>query len=400
MSGPFPFAKSGRLLVDDVEHGRNRYSYRVRHVVIVRLHRNHLARRLRTLLTFRNVRHREHDAALDRIDLEHTHADLHAFPGHVSRTVDRVAEVELAHRNESFDIVSDVDDHALVHQADDRSIELGSDRIGLADLEPRIILRLLQSKRDALVVCVDVENHDVDRIALLHDFRRMLNALGPGHVGDVNQSVDARLDLHESAEAGEVSHLSVETRAVRVLLRQHHPRVLLRLLHAERDLLFIRIHLEHNGFDSLTYGDELRRVAHVASPAHLADVHQSFDARLELDEGAVVGDRDHLARHARSDRILLRDVLPRIALELLESERDALSLPVDIENLDLELLPDLDHLRRMLDASVRHVGDVAQPVHAAEVDECAEVCDVLDDALPDLVLLKVLHELVDRKSVV
>ena len=39
------------------------------------------------------------------------------------------------------------------------------------------------------------------------------------------------------------------------------------------------------------------------------------------------------------------------ALELLEAERDALALPVDVENLDLELLADLHHLRR--DAEMR-----------------------------------------------
>jgi hypothetical protein len=88
------------------------------------------------------------------------------------------------------------------------------------------------------------------------------------------------------------------------------------------------------------------------------------------------------------------DVLPRVRLELLEAERDALALPVDVEDLDLDLLADLDHLRRVRDAAPRHVGDVQQAVHAAEVDERAEVGDVLDDALPDLVdLRELLHQL-------
>src|SRR5919107_5329539 len=47
----------------------------------------------------------------------------------------------------------------------------------------------------------------------------------------------------------------------------------------------------------------------------------------------------------------------------------------------------------MRDTAPRHVGDVEQSVHAAEVDERPEVGDVLDDALPDLVLLQLLHEL-------
>ena len=274
-----------------------------------------------------------------------------------------------------------------------RARELRADRIGLADAEPRIFLGLLEAEADALVLAVDVQDHDVDRVALLHDFRRMLDALRPAHVGDVNQAIDARLDLDERAEAREVANLAVDARADRVLERQHHPRILLRLLHAERDLLLVRIDLEHHRLDRLADADELRRMTDVARPAHLADVHEAFDARLELDERAVVRDADDLARDARADRILLGDVLPRVALELLEAEARCARAPVDVEHLDLELRADLHELGRMRDAAPRHVGDVEQAVDAAEIDECTEVGDVLDDALPHLILLELLHQL-------
>ena len=66
--------------------------------------------------------------------------------------------------------------------------------------------------------------------------------------------------------------------------------------------------------------------------------------------------------------------------------------PVEVEHLDLDLVADLHHLGRMRDAAPRHVGDVEQAVDAAEVDEGAEVGDVLDDALAHLVLGQLLHE--------
>src|SRR5262249_39722706 len=140
--------------------------------------------------------------------------------------------------------------------------------------------------------------------------------------------------------------------------RQHHPRILLGLLHAERDLLFVRIDLEDDRLDGLADRHELRRMANVARPAHLADVNEAFDARLELDERTVVRDADHLARDARADRILVGDVLPRVALELLESEANPFSSPIDVEHLDLELRPDLYELGRMRDTAPRHVSDV------------------------------------------
>src|SRR5205814_820913 len=54
---------------------------------------------------------------------------------------------------------------------------------------------------------------------------------------------------------------------------------------------------------------------------------------------------------------------------------------------------DVHHLGRMLNASVRHVGDVEQSVDATEIDECAEVRDVLDHAFAHLILLELLHQL-------
>src|SRR2546430_16996707 len=47
----------------------------------------------------------------------------------------------------------------------------------------------------------------------------------------------------------------------------------------------------------------------------------------------------------------------------------------------------------MGDAAPGHVGDVQQPVDAAEIDERPEVGDVLDDAFAGLIDLELLHQL-------
>jgi len=49
-------------------------------------------------------------------------------------------------------------------------------------------------------------------------------------------------------------------------------------------------------------------VLDLLGPAHLADVDEAFDARFELDEGAVVGEAHHLAAHPLADRIGLLGV--------------------------------------------------------------------------------------------
>src|SRR5205814_10140359 len=53
-------------------------------------------------------------------------------------------------------------------------------------------------------------------------------------------------------------------------------------------------------------------IANLLRPRHLADVDQSFHAFLELDECAVVGQRDHAAVYLRAERVTHGDVRPRV----------------------------------------------------------------------------------------
>src|SRR5262245_52626846 len=62
---------------------------------------------------------------------------------------------------------------------------------------------------------------------------------------------------------------------------------------------------------------------------HLRDVQQAVHSRLELDEGSELREAHHLALDVRAHRELAGDVLPRVTLELLETERDPLVLLVD-----------------------------------------------------------------------
>ena len=174
----------------------------------------------------------------------------------------------------------------------------------------------------------------------------------------MNQTIYPWLDLYESAEACQIANLPIDPRSDRIFERQHHPRILLGLFHTERDLLLVRIDLEHDCFDGLTDRNQLRRMTHVARPTHLADMDQSLYSGFELNKCPVVRDRDHFASYACTNGVFFRYVLPRIALELFEAEADALARPVDVEHLDLELRTDGHKFRRMRDASPRHVRDV------------------------------------------
>src|SRR5881397_1930312 len=110
-------------------------------------------------------------------------------------------------------------------------------------------------------------------------------------------------------------------------------------------------------------------MAHPAGPRHLRDVHEPLDTWLELDEGAVVGQADDLALGLGAGRVRLLDSLPRIRRLLLVAERHPSGLAVEVEHHDLDLVADLEDLRRMAHPSPAHVGHVKKTINATEIDE-------------------------------
>jgi hypothetical protein len=118
---------------------------------------------------------------------------------------------------------------------------------------------------------------------------------------------------------------------------------------------------------------------------HLGDVDQALDAVFELDERAVGHDVDHLAVDAGADRIAGFDAsshgLGLFCLRpsaIFSFSRSMLRILTSISSSILTIS------LGMVDSAPGHVGDVQQTVDAAEVDERAEVGDVLDRALADL----------------
>ena len=181
--------------------------------------------------------------------------------------------------------------------------------------------------------------------------------------------------------------------ADRMAAREGFPRIFERLLEAERDAALGRIDLEHHHVDFLGGRQDLAGMHVLLGPRHFRNVDEAFDARLQLDERAVVGDVGDRAGDLLADRELGADVVPRIALELLHAERDAVGFLVDADDLHLDRLADVEDFGRMVDAAPCHVGDVQQAVDAAEVDERTVVGDVLDDAFDNLAFFEVLHDL-------
>ena len=125
-------------------------------------------------------------------------------------------------------------------------------------------------------------------------------------------------------------------------------------------------------------------------------MHEPFDAGQDLDEGAERDDLGDLALDLVALVVGVEHLLPGIRLRLLEAERDALALAVDVEHADVHLLADLEHLGRVVDVAPGELGDVDQAVHPVQVDEGAEVDDVGDHALDVLARLEPVEDRLPR----
>src|SRR5467141_326033 len=288
---------------------------------------------------------------------------------------------ELGGAQISLDVAAKRDHRALgvdrLHLAADQAVLLVSgDEVG-----ERVALELLDAERDALALDVDRQHHCLDFLALLEVLHRFLAGRRPRQVGQVHQAVDAARQADEDAEIGDRLDLALHAVALLVLAREVFPRVRHALLHAERDAPALLVDLEDHHLDLVADLHHLGRMHVLVGPVHLGDVDQAFDARLDLDERAVVGEVGDFAEQARALRVAPPDADPRILAQLLQAERNAVLLGVELEYLRRHLVADVEHLGRMLHAAPGEVGDVEQPVDAAQVDERAVVGDVLDDAL-------------------
>src|SRR5215217_1371178 len=170
---------------------------------------------------------------------------------------------------------------------------LAGDDLALLDLAgfgEGIARKLLDAERDALLLDVHVENLGAHDIALLEVVDDLLARTVPAEIREVDHAVDVVLEADEQAELGLVLHLALDRGADRVLLGEGLPRVLERLLQAQRDAALHLVDLEDHDLNLLRGGDDLAGVDVLLRPGHLGDVDQAFDAGLELDERTVIGD--------------------------------------------------------------------------------------------------------------
>src|SRR5579872_57578 len=114
---------------------------------------------------------------------------------------------------------------------------------------------------------------------------------------------------------------------------------------------------------------------HTLGPAQIADVHQTVDPIFNFDERPEIGQVAYAAFYGQANRILLMQRIPWVGRKLPHAQRDAPFGGIHIEHHALDLIPNIDQLRRMLHAlRPRHLADVHQAFDTLlQFDECAVI---------------------------
>ena len=251
-------------------------------------------------------------------------------------------------------------------------------------MHPRVFGQLLDTKRDTLLFLINFEHNTLDLLTFLQGFAGMIEFLCPAQIADVNKAVDAGFDLDKCAVIGKAADLGGDDRAGRILLCGDRPRVGLGLLEAQRDFLLVLVDIEHDHFDLVVEIENVGGMGDAFCPAHFADMDKAFDAFFEADKHAVVHDIDDGALDLGADRVFLFDLFPRACRLLLEAERNLFVLLIYADNDTLNRLVELDNFRRMRNPAPAKIGDMEQAVETAEINEHAEIGDILDNALANL----------------
>ena len=211
-------------------------------------------------------------------------------------------------------------------------------------LLPGIVRQLLIAQRQAFLILIDFEDHGVDLLTLLEDFRRVFDVLGPRHIGNMDQTVHPFIETDKGAEVRQAFDFSLDLGSHRIFRFNKIPRIRGDLLHAERDFPGGFVHIQHLGFHDVSDRNDLRGVSDFVGPRHLRDMHESLDAGLQFDESAVIGEAHHTSLDPCSDGALGRHAHPRVRALLFQSQRDASRLAVIAQHHDFDAISHHAHL--------------------------------------------------------
>ena len=104
-------------------------------------------------------------------------------------------------------------------------LQLSAGGILVVQAFPWIRLGLFHAEGDFLVLLVELEHGDIDRIADGDELGRVAHVLGPRHFRNVDETLDAFFEFDEGAVVGDADNATLGLRVLRVLVVDLLPRM-------------------------------------------------------------------------------------------------------------------------------------------------------------------------------
>src|SRR5713101_7106264 len=245
--------------------------------------------------------------------------------------------------------------------------QVGASRAGGAfalELGHRFVLLgkflLLDRKIDGSVLAVDVDDHRRDAVAFLEEVAGVLDAVA-GDLGRAQVALEVAAQRDDRPLGVDRLDGARDELALLVARDEVVDRIAFELLDPERNPLALDVDRQDLRLGLLALLEVAHRLLAGQRPGQVREVHQTVDSALKPDENAEVGDRLDLAFYLVALLEVHRELFPGIGKALLHPEGDAATLLVDLEDHDLHLVAERDHLRRV------HV--LVRPVHLRHVHQ-------------------------------
>ena len=148
--------------------------------------------------------------------------------------------------DEAIHAIAQFDEGTEGGKLGDRALHNVPDAVLLLDACPGVFRQLAHAEADSLTGRVDVEDNGIHFLPLFKHLAGMVDLPCPGHVRNMDHSIDVVLDLNKGAVRSHIPHLAKDSRSLGEVLRDEFPWVWLALTQAQRDLASLLLDVQHH----------------------------------------------------------------------------------------------------------------------------------------------------------
>ena len=127
--------------------------------------------------------------------------------------------------HETIDIVVEFDECTVTGDLGYLALDHVADLEMCFNFVPWVGGELLHAERNALAICIHVENGCIDFVAFLHHLGWVIDLTSPRHVGNVHHTVNTFFEFDESTIGCEVANLTTDTGTHWIVMAGHFPRI-------------------------------------------------------------------------------------------------------------------------------------------------------------------------------